>query len=453
MKINLTTAAVLALALAAPGFALENATLSVSSIKDLNIRMYGFVETDYIADTTQGFNEEMDNNLVPMRTVAGSNTKQNFAGDSGRTQMSVRNSRLGFDLTLPQTDEGLQTEGVIEMDFLGNQGVNTTPGSTSGTQSEANYFNNPTVRIRHAYVNLTDGQWNGKIGQYWSLLGWQPYYFPGEVIVQPGPGQLYRRFVQARVTNTQQLLGGDWTLESAADVAKPAEMNSDAPETHAGLRLASTKYKSASMGGAGTSMVGLSAAVSAAALPIKTNGLGDPTGEAIAGDFSVPIIPSKDGKDKGNNLTWMGEGVEGTGIGGIELAGLTFGVPGAASSFGGSSIDSGIAGYDNTAKTNIELIKVRSARTHLQYVLPGGKVAVSAGYAQVDALNLDRFAAGAAALSLAPKIQWGYVSAFWDAKSWLRFGAEANQDRDTYNDAANRHATNNRYQLSAFFIF
>lgn len=445
-----TTLAAATLALASSAFALENATLTVSKIKDLNIRMYGYVETDFIADTTQGFTEEMDNNLVPMRASVGG-TKNNFAGSNHRTEMSVRNSRLGFDLNLPKTDSGLQTEAVFELDFLGNNAENQQPGATTGVQTERDFFNNPAVRVRHAFVSLTKDAWNAKIGQTWSLLGWQPYYFPGEVIVQPGPGQLYRRFVQARLTNTMTVMN-DWTVESAADIAKPAEMNSGNPEAHAGIRLASTKWKAASIGGSGTSMVGLSAALSGAVIPTRTNGLGNPTGTALAADVAIPLIPSKDGSDKGNNLMLMGEGVQGTGIGGLELAGLTFGVPGVSAATAGSAIDSGIAGLDASG-SNIELIKARAFRSHIQYVLPGGKVALSAGYAQVEAMNLDRFAAGAAALGLAPKIQWGYVSAFYDPNSWLRFGAEANQDRDTYNDAANRHATNNRYQLTAFFLF
>ena len=68
---------------------------------------------------------------------------------------------------------------------------------------------------------------NAKIGQTWSLLGWQPYYFPSEADVQPNvEAQLYRRFGQVRLTNTTKLLGDDWTLESAIDAAKPAELGS-----------------------------------------------------------------------------------------------------------------------------------------------------------------------------------------------------------------------------------
>ncbi len=438
--------AALALAFASSASALENATLSVSKIKDLNVRIYGFVETDVIGDTTQSFTEEQGNNLVQKRTASG---VANFAGQHHRTEMTVRNSRLGFELGLPKTDAGLATKAVIELDFLGNNATNATPGTAPGTQTERDFYNNPAVRVRHAYVDLTDGMWDAKIGQTWSLLGWQPYYFPGEAIVQPGPGQLYRRFSQIRVTNTLNVMP-DWTLETAADAAKPAEMNSGSPEWHGGVRLASTKWKAASIGGSGTAMVGLSVAASGALIPVVTNGAGNPTGSAYAIDAAIPLIPSKDGKDRSNNLIAMGEFMSGAGVGGLEFSGLTLGVPGVtAATKAGTAIDSGIAGI-NSQTGDVELVRYRTFRGHLQYTL-NDLWSASAGYAQVEGRNLDRFAAAGAAL--APKIQFGYVAAFYDPKSWLRFAAEVNQTKDTYNDVNNRYARNNRYQFTTFFLF
>lgn len=445
----------------------EGVTVTNSKIKDLNLRIYGFIETDAITDTTEGFNEEMDNNLVPMRTAVSASGKNllqggnatNPAGQNYRSQGSIRNSRLGFDVSAPKTAGGLATEAVFEMDFLGNQGINTTPGGAVGQQSEANFFNNPTVRIRHAYINLTyDDTLNAKLGQYWSLLGWQPYYFPGENAVLGDTALLYRRFVQARVTDTMPIMD-QATLEAAADVAKPAEMNSAAPEMHAGLRLASTHYKAASISGAGTSMIGLSAGVSAAEIPTATS-LGHANGMAYAVDVAVPIIPSIDGKDRGNNLIAMGEFMQGSGVGGLELAGASMGVAQvttAACPLCGTAMDSGIAGVNLGG--NPELITLRSFRYHLQYVLPGGNWAVSSGYAQLQGLNLNHFAEFgapaqiAAAAAISPKQQYGYVSVFWDALGWLRFAGEVNTTLDTYNDPNNRYAENKRCQLTAFFIF
>jgi len=109
----------------------ETATLSIKSIPDVNIRMYGFVETDLINDSKQISSlEELDNPLVPKESASGATTP-NWAGHNGRTIMSDRNSRLGFDVTMPKTDSGLMTEGIFEFDLLGNNAESQTPGSTS----------------------------------------------------------------------------------------------------------------------------------------------------------------------------------------------------------------------------------------------------------------------------------------------------------------------------------
>ena len=447
-------------ALAATAAAAEPLTITVSNIKDLNLRIYGFAETDYVSDTTEGFNEVQGNNLVPAQTTFNG-AQANYAGQHHRAQMSVRNSRLGFEFNAPKTDAGLGTQGLIELDLLGNNAPNTVPGAVPGTQSEANFFNNPALRVRHAYMNLTYGPWNAKLGQTWSLLGWQPYYFPGEIVVFGTPGQLFARFVQARVTHTLNILDS-FTLESAADAAKPPEMNSGSPELHAGLRLASTKVKGASAYCAGTGMVGLSAALSGAFIPVRS-ALGNANGGAVALDLFVPIIPSSDGKDRSNNLVWAGELMGGSGVGGVEYGSLSSGVPAvpAKTTSGipgaGTAIDPGIAGINNSG--SLSLIRYRAFRSHLQYFLPGGKWSTSAGYAQIEARNLADFAyyaseaPGVTQVALAPKLQFGYATLFYDPLSWLRFAGEFNQTRVTLTDAANRFAVNNRLQLSAFFVF
>jgi hypothetical protein len=448
-KMKKLVALALALAtFAGPALADEPATLSVGKIKDLNIKIYGFMENDLITDTTESFTEEPDNNLVSKPNT--------FAGSNHRAMMSVRNSRLGVDFKLPTTDSGLGTEGLIEMDFLGNNGPNVPPGSAvPGTQNERDFFNNPTARIRHAWVNLTQGDWGLRIGQYWSLLGWQPYYFPAEPNVQPAVGQLYRRFPQIRLTNTH-LFGPDVQLETAVDMAKPDEYNSGEYDYHAGARISATNYKAAVLSGSGTNMVGLSLGVSGAFIPVRTAD-GQLNGQAIAIDTLIPIIPSKDGKDKSNNLSVMGEFVTGEGIGGLELAGLTFGVgslnTAAPAAAVGTTVDSGTAGLN--ADGHVQLIRAQAFRGSVQYTLPNPKWTINAGYAQAQGMNLDAFTGGkgTAAASIAPLIQYGFASLIWDPLAWLRFGAEYSMDWDTYNDAANRYAQNNRFQFTTYFLF
>jgi len=425
-----------------PVLADETATLSIKSIPNVNIRMYGFIENDLINDSVQGINEETDNPAVPKANT--------YAGSHHQTIMSVRNSRLGFDITMPKTENGLETEGIFEFDFLGNQSDNTSPGTAFTSETQRDFFNNPAVRIRHAYVNITDGQWNAKIGQTWSLLGWQPYYFPSEADVQPNVGQLYRRFAQIRGMNTQQFMNGDWTLETAIDVARPAELQSGLTDEHAGIRLASTKYKAVSGLGSSTPMVGASLALSGELIPFRTAAVGTANGTVVAVDMLVPIIPSSDGKNPSNTLALTSEYSNGRGYGGLELAGATAGLAAASavSADGTNNLDSGMAGLD---RGNIDLIHYQTYRSNLTYMWPGAHWANSIGYAATETLNLADFNGTTTGGIL--KYQYYYGNVMYLPLTWLRFALEWAQYKDTYNDPTNVHAYDNRIQFTTYLTF
>jgi hypothetical protein len=415
-----------------PVLADETATLTIKSIPNVSVRMYGFVENDLINDSTQGLTEELDN-----ASIQKANT---YAGQHHSTIMSVRNSRLGFDVSMPKTENGLETEGIFEFDALAN---------SAGT-AQRDIYNNGTIRIRHMYANITDDQWNAKIGQTWSLLGWQPYYFPSEAIVQPAIGQLYRRFAQVRVTNTQKLMNGDWTFESAIDAARPAELQSGLTTEHAGIRLASTKYKAVSGLGSSTPLVGLSVAASGAIIPIRTATLGATNGTVVAFDALVPIIPSSDGKSPSNTLALTAEYSNGRGDGGLELAGATSGVSAAAdpaSPNGVGTLDSGMAG---TSNGTLDLIHFQTYRSNLTYMWPGAHWANSIGYAETQALNIGDFGAGT---GLIPRYQYYYGNVMYLPLTWLRFALEWAQIKNTYNDTANRFAYDNRIQFTTYLTF
>src|SRR6185437_15944402 len=59
-----------------------------------SITFYGFVEADYIADSTRSYNDSIGNELV-----ARSDT---YDGTVGRTQFSMRNTRLGLSFQAPE---------------------------------------------------------------------------------------------------------------------------------------------------------------------------------------------------------------------------------------------------------------------------------------------------------------------------------------------------------------
>src|SRR5262249_40426759 len=97
-----------------------------------DLSLYGFIELDTIYDTTQSFNELAGNSLIARPDT--------YAGNTARTQFSVRNSRLGFNFSTPEFHRVL-VAAKLEFDLLGNQPTGAT---------EIQTFVNDTFRIRHA---------------------------------------------------------------------------------------------------------------------------------------------------------------------------------------------------------------------------------------------------------------------------------------------------------------
>ncbi len=94
--------------------------------------LYGFVESDYIWDTTRAFNDLAGASQVPRGGTQG--------GDNGRMQFSIRNSRVGLRLKAPEVG-GVKSSAVAEFDFLGTQlpianpDPAPTPVNAAGTES------------------------------------------------------------------------------------------------------------------------------------------------------------------------------------------------------------------------------------------------------------------------------------------------------------------------------
>ena len=73
------------------------------------LTLYGFVQGDFIVDTTRSYDDAIGPTLV-----ARSDT---YAGQTARSQLSVRNSRLGLMFTAPSI-AGIRSSAVVEADFL-----------------------------------------------------------------------------------------------------------------------------------------------------------------------------------------------------------------------------------------------------------------------------------------------------------------------------------------------
>jgi hypothetical protein len=423
--------------------------------------LYGFVEADSIYDSTRSLND-----LPGNAPIARAGT---LAGNNGRFQMGVRNSRLGWRLKAPEF-HGVRATAQIESDFLGTQlpvgsGPYATPAATNPAfGTEAAFFTNPTFRVRHMILKIETPVVDILFGQYWSLYGWQSAYQPNTVELQGIPGELYSRTPQLRISKTVKAY--PVTFEIAVAAMRPAQRDSAAPDGQGGLRLALDSWTAAqTIGSSGGQISPLSVAVTGLVrhvavnnFPANSTNTTDLTMGAVAVDAFVPVIPAtKDDKD--NSLAFNGE--FSTGYGDADLyTGLTGGIgfPAPATGSYAPDIDTGIVTFDYAGK--LHGIQWTSYLFGAQYYFPGvdGKVWVSGNYSRTQSANMHYYAVGTTAnpnpgtrTSLMGSENWFDVNLFVEPVPAIRFGIEYANTKTTYVDGL--YAINHRGQLSGFFIF
>ncbi len=458
--------------------------------------IYGFIEGDAIVDTTQSFGDVAGNGLVQRqdRNFAPPPAVQStYAGDHGRVQFSVRNTRFGLRLKAPELAK-VRASATLEMDFLG-----TDPSidpTSSGTyplagSSEASFWNNPTMRVRLAYFKVESPIVDMMVGQSWHLFGWQPTYHPNSVLIQGLPGELYGRTMQVRISKT--IPTGPTSLEVAVAALRPPQRNSMIPEFTGGLRLSLDKWKGMNTrGSTARELTPLSVALTGTmrnwvtpefvSLPTKTKSL---TTAAVAVTAFVPIIPVS----KGHSLSIGGQIMMGSGIADL-LTGMTGGMafPSLAKPAGTTppaypqDVENGEVVYDTCANGtaqndprsscfDLHGIQWNVFMAGVQYYLPGldGRVWISGNYAHIQSPNVADYTRKATTAPAAT--DYNYVNAaavrqaedFFDACLFVdplpsvRVGVEYahfdDQYVDRYDNSKHVRAVNHRGQLSGFFIF
>jgi hypothetical protein len=357
----------------------------VPLVSKLQVTAYGFVEVNYVYNSTQSCQEFCSN--FPIQKPG------TYRGEHGRTIFSARDSRFGLRLAAPVSGK-IKATGVLETDFFG-------PTSTS----EQGTWVNATLRFRHAWLKLETPVVDVLFGQTWSLFGWQANYLVASV-QEPGlPGQVFSRSPQVRVSKT--LKWGDTALELAVAAMRPPQMDSATPEGVAAARLVlgqrtgfHTLYMSASQ--IQPASIGVSADVRRFRIPefsATPRHAATKIGGGVAFNAYLPIIAAtKDKKD--HALSVIGELVIGRGISdmytalgaaGTSNAAIPPANPGDPSVPYPANFDPGLAAYD--ASGNLELIKWTSYMVGAEYYPPGvdGRVGLFANHGHMQSANSRRF--------------------------------------------------------------
>jgi hypothetical protein len=380
------------------------------------LTIYGFAEADMMWDSTRSFNDGLNNNVVA-HVLTQANAYSRFQG-------SIRNSRLGFKVDAP-TFSGIRTSAVLEFDLFGNQpNINSGGGSSgqppaAGDTTEAAYFNNAGLRVRHAYVKLESAVIDALVGQTYHLLGWQNYFFGASCGFLGLPNQLFNRTEQLRLGHT--FASDAITFDVAAAALRPAQRDAGLPDAEGGLRVSLNHWKGITTpGSGGTTALAASVGVSGllrqfrvdpyAPLPAPPIAL---PGWAVAVNLLLPIIPVKDSTDRANALTLTAEFVTGTGDA-DQYTGMTAGatmpnvyplppdtpvnvagmsVPqaqGAAPLVGlpyTPDIDPGLVAFDSNGF--LHTINWQTFMVGVQYYLPPtGRVFVTGNYSRSDSSNI-----------------------------------------------------------------
>lgn len=410
--------------------------------------LYGFVELDIMSDSTQSYGESATG-----LTLARPNTP---AGDNPRTQVTARNSRLGFKLQAPEWNR-VKTSAVIEFDFFGEQSLATKQGEV--------YTAGP-ARMRHFYVKMETPIIDVLAGQYHDLFAWGGAgFYPNTVAFLAVPGEIYHRNAQLRLSKT--LKSGAVDFEVAAAVVRPAQRDAVMPDLQGGLKLNVNGWRGASTPGASRPVsapmaIGVSGLARRFSVTDFAQSPANPqtgNGYGFAANVFIPVIPAP-GKDLSNALSVTGEFTTGSGISDM-YTGLTGGVgfpalPNPqnlqAAPVYTPNIDPGIVTFD--ASNRLQAIKWTGVVLNAQYHLPiadGKTVWVSGTYTYLKSSN---------SVSLTPiqgkpfvfdRAQYFDANLWWGVTPAVQVGLSYQRTQQTFGDGIVAH--NNRGEGSFYLFF
>ncbi len=414
--------------------------------------IYGFAEADVMTDSTRSFADGMNSNVV-----ANNNS---LAGNNARTQFTIRNSRLGFKMSSPEVG-GIRPSGVLEMDFFG---YDPTPPTTS----EAGFFNNPTFRVRHAYVKLESEPVDLLFGQMYHLFGWQNYFFVTSAAFLGLPNEIFGRTQQVRLSHTFKT--DPVNIDFAVAAFRPVQRDSAVPDGEAGLRLLINNWKAINTpGNGGTAAYPAGLGVSGLVRRFKVNAptasagpttqSNSDTGWAFAVDALIPIIPAQDSTDRGNALTLNGEYTRGSGYA-DQFTGMSAGasfanvgtatgvMPAIAANNNYANVDNGLVAYD--AGGSLHTIDWQSFVVGLQYYLPpSGRIILAGNFTHSDSKNIADFFPNAHGVFKESNYADGTL--FFDVTPATRLGVSYQYLKQNFADGTS--AQNNRYEALALYFF
>jgi hypothetical protein len=432
---------------------LTNRVSTLEKKPGVSVDIHGFVQSDFINTTTESFAETVGDGAVS-RTAPNTN--------NGNTQFSLRNSRIS--LLGKESAGDWNFKGYVEADFLG---IPNGSGTLATGGSEYKYYTQPTLRMRHAYVegDTNDG-WQILAGQYWTLFGWDMDYVLATVAEAPVMGTLYERIPQVMVKKTVGDEKG-MQVQLAVSAEKPDQDIAQIPNLNAGVRLVMNDMKGYFCGSTGaTKLQPLSVGLSERNAEYAWN---DPNtnpnnvfnatewGSAVAADALIPILMANEGKDDAS-IVLTGEWTVGAGDT-LAFNGGGFGGGSKYGTFPSPTVTTtGAAGYTTeldggegvfVAGSGLVLQQLESYNAQLQITLPRSIGTIfTGGYGEVFGLNGN-------ALGESYNDDSNYfVNVMQDVSKSVRVAAEYSMYSTHYTTVGAGQVSNDqRFQVSTWYRF
>jgi hypothetical protein len=361
----------------------------------------------------------------------------------------MRNSRVGYKVEAPE-EGSLKASATLELDLFGTQPA----------VSEASFYANAGVRMRHANLKVESPWVDVLVGQHWSLFGWLGYFHPNSLEIQGLPGQVYARVPQLRVSHAFKTDVVNVVLAVAA--VKPGQRDGAMPDFHGGLRALFPGRKAwrtlggtttvLDPGGLGVSAVTRQLVVPEVSASPKTATQANGFGWSV--DALVPVLTGT--KDSAaNSLSLTGSFTQGQGISDL-FTGMGFGVgfpappnptnatPAPVYSPG---LDSGIVGFDASGK--LVPVQMQSLLVGFQYFLPvEPRVWLTGNFAWVTSPNAMQLGGAAKIMKLERFYNAGL---FWDVTSAIRVAVDYSYFQQEFADT--QQAYDHRVHVTGFFLF
>jgi hypothetical protein len=288
------------------------------------------------------------------------------------------------------------------------------------------------------------------------VLGGAGIFQPATVALQGINGEIYQRTEQLRVGKTIGLGDGS-KLEIEVAALRPYQRDVIIPDLSAMVRLEIGGWQGyKSSGGTGGGLSNIQLAVSAVtkqfraapAKPVNDTDWTTATGNAVAVDLILPIIPATK-EDHAGALTFVGEASSGSGYN-DSFTGLNAGIgspgapPGAPATYA-TTLDTGAVGW---VGANFQTVDYQSLLANLQYYL-SNSMFLSGVYSEMLSDNSNLFPKGGNATFWDSK--YASLALMWDVTPATRVGVEGVWTRQHISDNTTR--VNRRGNFSLWFYF